>query len=89
MIELSKLEGRIARCGCGQERPSAHSLPFFQYRGEGSRDAQERCKQCGKYEVAHHPGCSAVSPDQYERHPFEPHGPFEFDGFYCGCSGWD
>jgi hypothetical protein len=25
----------------------------------------------------------------YTPHKFEPHGPYEYDRFYCGCHGWD
>lgn len=41
------LDGRIARCcyGCGRNRPSAPSLPFFEYRPDKDYDSY----YCGCY----------------------------------------
>lgn len=77
------LTGRTARCSCGKERSSSDELAFFEYRGHGSRAAAVHCKNCGYYPVAHE--------KDNVRHcgNFEPHGPYEFDHFYCGCRGWD
>lgn len=83
---------RVARCGCGNERPSSPGLAFFQFRGEGSRDALAACKTCWLYEVAH-----VVDPTRVDSRPhpetighaFEPHGAFDVDLFYDGCRGWD
>ncbi len=89
--------GREARCSyCQTVVPSRESLPFFQFRGEGSREATETCRVCRCYEIAHHPRTDG--PEAYRGkipsvigtpHPFEPHGAYEFDGYYCGCRGWE
>lgn len=77
------LKGRLARC-CAKTPPQPSDpdrLAFFEFRGEGSPWATERCK-CGYYEVAHgkpHVKCKG----------FEPAGPAEFDTYYCGHGGWD
>lgn len=83
------LTGRVARCtyGCGSESPSSKNLAFFEYLGEGSREAQTKCKNCGYAEVAHtaekraknHRICST----------FAPTGARATDRYYCGCHGWD
>lgn len=82
------LVGRTARCGyhsrCGTEVPSHQKLAFFEYRGEGSKDAVEKCRHCRYFEVAHKVGHHDRICDS-----FEPNGAFEFDSFYCGCRGWD
>ena len=83
---------RMARCRCGYERPSCERETLFGFtdRSLNSDWSQKHCRHCGKYEVAHHPGCSKVQPDRYERHQFEPRNEAaEFDTFYCGCDGWD
>lgn len=86
------LTGRMARCICGATGPSDQAAPgytvrpFFEFRGEGS-PAAALCK-CGYAEVAH-----GGERDQKSRFTcggaYEPRGPQEFDGFYCGCRGWD
>lgn len=53
-IEPPNLDGRIARCYCGNTRPSSLDLAFFEYRGPGSRESIERCK-CGFFWIAHQP----------------------------------
>src|SRR5262245_15367272 len=76
------LTGRSARCGCGNTAPSAPDLPFFEFCGEGSREAIEVCK-CGFNMVAHsksHFRCKAGG--------FASRGPLD-DRYYCGHSGWD
>lgn len=94
------LAGRMARCGmyknCGSTVPSAVSLPFFEFRGEGSRDATTICKNCPYSVVAHTDEVRAKHHTQGRGRVqtkvcdnFEPHGPFEFDSFYDGCRGWD
>ncbi len=70
-------------CTCVQ--PSSKELPFFEYCGPGSRQADELCKHCGYHKVAH---------DKADRSrqvcgKFEPKGDTGFDKFYCGCAGWD
>jgi hypothetical protein len=99
------LEGRIAKCGYSNPGrywrgtveehakgvPSRIDLPFFEYKGEGSKAAMEHCKICGFFEVAHvGPKMGEWMKDRQPKdHPFEPHGAYEFDSYYCGCWGWD
>jgi hypothetical protein len=87
-IAAPNLEGRFAKCSCDKTVPSTIDLPFFEFRGEGSKDARESCKKCGYFEIAH------VAP--LPRHlaqnvcaKFQPRGASEYDLFYCGCRGWD
>lgn len=79
------LTGRVARCGyCGAERPSSTDLPFFGFRGEGSKFATQTCKYCGYYQSAHekeHVIRRCIG-------GFEPRGDSP-DDYYCGCRGWD
>lgn len=108
------LAGRQAKCSCGKIASSDASdvewyyLPFFEYRGEGSADANRACKHCAYHEAAHgdkpcwrcggtgtyHAGqpcyvCKGAGVKTGIRdHAFEAHGPFEFDSWYCGHSGW-
>lgn len=87
--ELPNLEGRQARCSVQCElRPSSLSLAFFEYRGEGSRAAKENCAKCGYYETAHKPEGDKPR-NRSVCLSFVPHGPYEFDNYYCGCCGWD
>ena len=79
------LEGRGARCGCGKIYKSAHNLPFFKFRGEGSEASAKHCKSCGYYKEAHTENVRHPVTD----HEFEARGAFEFDEFYCGHHGWD
>lgn len=84
---LGLLSGRQARCSCGATCPSDGTapgykdIPFFTYRGPGSKEARESCV-CGYYREAH--GKPNIRCDD-----FRPRGPAEFDSFYCGCRGWD
>lgn len=83
------LEGRLAKCGSECELvPSRLDLAFFEYRGPGSPASKRHCAQCGYYESAHKPtdGCPR---NQQVCLTFRPHGPYEFDTYYCGHSGWD
>ena len=81
---------RMARCRCGYIRPSSERAKLFGFTDRSLASEQKYCRHCGKYEVAHYPGCSQAQPDQYERHQFEPREEAaEFDTFYCGCDGWD
>lgn len=95
------LEGRQARCGQhtnyknGRDigdgiRPSRWDLAFFKYRGPGSEDAETVCKVCGYRKCAHedHEGRINVVKEG-KCTGFVPHGPFEYDEYYCGCHGWD
>lgn len=81
------LEGRLAQCSdCKTTRPSRTSLPFFEYRGVGSKRATDNCKLCGMFSHVH-----PLTEPMYgiEPHDFVPHGAFEYDQFYCGCRGWE
>ena len=82
--------GRYAKC-CAESPilPSSKDLAFFEYKGKGSYEATMSCK-CGYYEVAHIPGETHTC-TQYCGHcnDFQPHGPYEYDRYYCGHSGWD
>jgi hypothetical protein len=90
------LSGRLAKCGCGAKKPSSPSLAFFEFRGPGSRTANDTCK-CGYALAAHDPiemarnvpsnRCTVVELGKCKG--FEPRGAYEFDSFYCGCRGWD
>ncbi len=87
---LPDLTGRMAKCGCGHTVASTfdNSIAFFQFRGEGSRDALENCKNCWYSRRAHEPEVMAKNL-ALKCTNFEPHGPYEFDSFYCGCRGWE
>lgn len=82
------LNGRTARCGCGQERPSSTDLAFFEYLGPETEHAQHRCKHCGYYDFVHG---TKIEPKHYvNRCPgFEALGDDGHDQYYCGCGGWD
>lgn len=88
-VTAQLLEGRQAKCPyCKTPAPSSNDLPFFEYRGEGSRDAMIGCKNCGYYAVAH----TSPLPRHLAGHvcgKFEPQGGMQFDSYYCGCKGWD
>jgi hypothetical protein len=91
------LTDRYAECGYAQSDPQHHSpvpsaftLAFFEYRGEGSRDAIERCKHCGYNEVAHAGlKVGAWVREPIKDHAFESHGAYPYDSYYDGCRGWD
>src|SRR5215467_7499998 len=76
------LTGRRARCTCGKSVPSKLTLAFFEYRGVGSKSADESCV-CGFYRVAHEEGkvpeCAG----------FVARGDVGYDSYYCGHAGWD
>ena len=86
----------MARCSyCKALEPSSTDLAFFEDRSATSQSAKLHCK-CGYYESAHDKEALA----KITREPvtviergicegFQPHGEYEFDGFYCGCRGWD
>lgn len=86
------LTGRVAKCTyCGRTNPSDaqlkgySSLPFFEFRGEGSK-AAAICK-CGYAEVAH--GCERDQQRRFTCGDYTPRGAWDSDLFYCGCRGWD
>ncbi len=73
----------IGKINCECERDSDPSrLPFFTYRGPGSR--RQRCGNCGLDRYIH-------NKDEYPRsracHNWTD-GP-DFDEFYCGCHSWN
>ena len=74
--------GRFAKCSCGVKKPSSTDLAFFEFLGEGSREAREMC-ECGYSIVAHSKGLSRVC------NIFSPRGDVGHDRFYCGHSGWN
>lgn len=84
------LEGRQAKCFCGKTVPSSLGLAFFEFRGEGSREAVEGCKNCYCFLSAHDPQrkYTESEPPLVCGH-FDPRGPQEFDRFYCGCRGFN
>lgn len=85
---MSELTGRQARCTCRRLEPSSRDLAFFEFCGEGSERATKTCKNCHYHAVAHTAAVMAKN-DALKCTNFEPHGPFEFDSYYCGCRGWD
>jgi hypothetical protein len=91
------LEGRMARCAYKPhghaDRPSSLDLPFFEFRGEGSSDATEKCK-CGMRKSVHDKHGGRIPAKQYAMlvkgcEGFQANGPHDFDRYYCGCHGWD
>lgn len=98
IVSTPDLTGRIARCayGCGAQQPSSMDLAFFEFRGDGSRDAIGVCK-CGWGLMAHTPeymrknvkGNQLTVVEQGKCQGFEPRGGQQFDLYYCGCRGWD
>jgi len=98
-IVEEKLVGRYAKCTmCGKIRNSLMTLPFFEFRGEGSREAKEVCHKCGMFsktiptkngKVCY---CGTDTPipnvctNLGEKCVF---GPFDVDWYYCGCRGWE
>jgi hypothetical protein len=90
MLELTKIEGRTAKCSCGKTSPSTEkNLPFFQYLGAGSRDAEEICGTCGFHEVVHQEINPSTGRAGVTDHAFTARGDVGFDRFYCGCRGWN
>lgn len=80
------LTGRFARCTNTCElRPSSTDLAFFEYLGPDSPASKQNCAQCGYYESAH----KRERRSQNVCLNFRPHGPYEYDKYYCGCMGWD
>lgn len=80
-MNTHELAGRMAQCPyCKTTVPSDENLPFFEYRGPGSRHGKLRCAKCGFIHAAW------TGPN----HPFvpDPSGS-PMDSYYCGCRGWD
>jgi hypothetical protein len=87
---LTKIEGRIAKCGCGKERPSTEeNLPFFEYQGDGSYRAELICIQCGMHTDVHQEINPSTKRAGVTDHEFSRRGDVGHDVYYCGCRGWD
>lgn len=86
-IETPNLAGRKARCACGKLEDSSLDLTFFEFRGLGSMRGARTCKNCRFYDVAHTP--EKRHKNKHICQNFEALKEFEFDSYYCGCSGWD
>lgn len=94
-----QLKGRLAICTYQARHldqkpvPSSRNLAFFEYLGPDSEEAAIRCGNCGYHEVAHHRQEKLVDPrsviERGKCSGFVPHGPWEYDRYYCGCYGWD
>ncbi len=91
------LAGRTAQCAYlphgHAPKPSSLDLAFFEFCGEGSRDATELCK-CGLSKKPHDENGGRIPARKYSAvmkgcPGFTPKGPREFDRYYCGCHGWD
>lgn len=83
------LAGRLAKCYCGKTEPSSLALAFFEYLGPDSPASKENCAQCAYAEIAHAKKQSGEIRNQHICLRFKPHGPYDYDRFYCGCGGWD
>ena len=83
---MPDLTGRKARCGCGRTTPSSTDLLHFEYRGPGSRSAEDVCV-CGYHQLAHHEDIrnGAVSPTLRHCPGFRPRGDLGFDSYWCEC----
>lgn len=96
-MTAASLEGRVARCGCGREAASSEALSFFEFCGDGSREAAY-CV-CGFAECAHDPAEQAkngpsgrrtvIEDGRCKGGKYEPRGDRGHDRWYCGCRGWD
>jgi hypothetical protein len=79
-----------AICTC--EEPSSKDLAFFEYCGDGSRDAS-LCRHCGMMPTAHGSDKRTCPSGGLKKHrpgtSYEPQGDTGHDRFYCGCHGWD
>lgn len=91
LVPAPDVTGREARCSCGKIVPSDPArLAFFEFRGDGSRQARESCKRC-RYSVVAHDRKKATGEAHlsYVCDEFEPMGAWDYDAYYCGCRGWD
>jgi hypothetical protein len=91
------LTGRMADCDYRPDghatKPSSFDLAFFEFRGEGSREATEICK-CRMSRKLHDENGGKIPARKYAMlmkgcAGFMPKGPQERDRYYCGCHGWD
>jgi hypothetical protein len=83
------LEGRTAKCACGDTAASSKTLPFFEYCGPGSKNATIVCAVCRYHKVAHGEINESTRRPGIVDHDFEPAGDSGEDRFYCGHRGWD
>lgn len=77
IVEEPNLENREARCSCGNIVPSSVDLPFFEFRGEGSRLATTMCGICGMSDTAHRKQEHKFAASG---HMFSPKGAFQYGG---------
>lgn len=85
------LADRFAKCSCGATAKSSEGLAFFEYLGESSNRAKTSCRNCS-YGVNTHlelnPSTGRAG-HKFGACEFQPKGASEYDGYYCGCRGWD
>lgn len=80
------LTGRMAHCSCCEKKEESNfELPFFRYRGVGSKEYFNKCRNCGFLKIAHvSKKENSLSCDNFQ---------IKEDGwedeYYCGCKGWD
>ena len=87
-VEVERLAGRTATCGCGKSRPSIEAQEheaFFEYRGPGY--SRPQC-QCGYSMEIHQPINPFTGRAGITDHPAVLKN-YATDSFYCGCRGWD
>lgn len=96
-------KNECGKCGasCSCETDSDLKLPFFEFKGPGSKHAAEKCANCtytkpghfgenaGRYKVREGLGKKIPTHCVNNGKEFVAAGPAEFDEFYCGCHGWD
>lgn len=100
---MERTAGRTARCAyCKKEEPSSERLAFYEYRGPGNG---RTCDHCGWALCCHAQNATefgalpngemvewntvADKPCHVTDHAWDDSAGREFDGFYCGCRGWD
>ncbi len=90
-LRKQQMATRVARCVCGEERPSAYGLPGYEFKGEGSVSA-EFCKYCG-YSWECHKSKELGVPflQLHVCDAFVARGPALTDIWTCGCARttWD
>lgn len=80
---------RQSQCAYCKEIANGPNLAFREYRGLGSRWAEQGCATCNYHAVAHGAINESTRRPGITDHVFTPRGPAEFDTHYCGCKGWD
>ncbi len=96
---LPDLSGRLAKCTmCGRKEKSSIDLPFFEYRGLGSRTSENQCHICGYFtkgkplkngKFCYHNSDKPIPNVCINKGKECKYGIFEYDLYYCGCRGWD